>query len=199
MYQVKSNLKELNDLIKKVPKRVTAKVGIFDRSVAEYAAYNEYGWVQRVTWKQAEYLSGVLGHDVKTMGMKNAPIKPGYTLKNPPRPFLRATARDCAEKWRQKANERIELHGPKRLRKALQEVAKEAVADIQATINNNGTSKERFPDRSPLTLELYKNNYRFTASGKKRRRQKGAGSTSTKALVDSAKMLHAVGYELETK
>ena len=71
------------------------EVGVTDASIAEYAQYVEFGWVQRVTPKQSLFLSGAIGRPVP-MGDRgqpdfaNAAIKPGVALVNPPRPFLRA-------------------------------------------------------------------------------------------------------------
>ena len=86
-------IKKLATLAKPAEKGTAFKVGIIDDpEVATYAAYNEFGWVQRVTPKQSVYLSGRLNYSVKKNGFANAPIKPGMTLSSSPRPFLRGTA-----------------------------------------------------------------------------------------------------------
>lgn len=196
--RVRADLGELNKLMKQIAPRLKIKVGIIDNpDVAEYAAYNEFGWVQKVTGAQAAYLSGALGHDVKTRGMKNAPIKPGYTLMSPPRPFLRATARDCADKWHETIKKGVQKLGVTKLPQVAEMIGRQAQVDVQETIKNNGTSKERFPDRSPLTLELYKRAEALTASGRKRKMAAGAGATRKKALLNSGVMHKTIGYRIE--
>ena len=68
------------------------EVGIIDDAeVATYASYVEFGWVQRVTAKQAGWFIG--------QGVDHPP-KVGSALVNPARPFLRATAAACGKKRR---------------------------------------------------------------------------------------------------
>ena len=40
------------------------EVGVADASIAPYATYVEYGWVQRVTGKQSLFLSNAIGKPV---------------------------------------------------------------------------------------------------------------------------------------
>ena len=110
-------IKKLATLAKPAEKGTAFKVGIIDDpEVATYAAYNEFGWVQRVTPKQSVYLSGRLNYSVKKNGFANAPIKPGMTLSSPPRPFLRGTADAKKEDWRDLIAQGIKTIGVQRQR-----------------------------------------------------------------------------------
>ena len=147
-------IKKLATLAKPAEKGTAFKVGIIDDpEVATYAAYNEFGWVQRVTPKQSVYLSGRLNYSVKKNGFANAPIKPGMTLSSPPRPFLRGTADAKKEEWRDLIAQGIKTIGVQQLPKIIELVARQAQVDVQETIKNNGTDKRKFPDRSPVQDE----------------------------------------------
>lgn len=180
-------LRKLSDM-SKTRGRIGFKVGIINNpEVATYAAYNEFGWVQQITPKQAAYLNSILGSQV---------LKVNGTLQSPPRPFLRATAAAKAGEWKDLLSQGIRALGPGRIKESVEEVARQAQLDIQETIKNNGTDKQKFPDRSPMTLDLYRAIKSKTAGGNKRKIEAGSGAASPKALVFSGKLLHSIGYEL---
>ena len=204
MIKVTRNLNGLKRLLNKVPERVTAKVGIIDNpDVARYAVFNEYGWVQRVTGAQSLFLRGALGQPVPTVGGKpqwsSAAIKPGSTLMSPPRPFLRATARDCSADWQKQARQILEAVGPLGAEQAVLHMARQAQVDVQETIRNNGTAKEKFPDRSPLTLALYESWDGVSSKGRKRKISGDSGSKRSQALIKTGTLLGAIGYQVEKK
>lgn len=191
-------IKKLATLAKPAEKGTAFKVGIIDDpEVATYAAYNEFGWVQRVTPKQSVYLSGRLNYSVKKNGFANAPIKPGMTLSSPPRPFLRGTADAKKEEWRDLIAQGIKTIGVQQLPKIIELVARQAQVDVQETIKNNGTDKQKFPDRSPLTKELYAGKFSTTSSGRKRKIEGDSGAGRDKALFLSGTLLQSIGYEIK--
>lgn len=191
-------LKKLASLSKPAEKGTAFKVGIIDDpEVATYAAYNEFGWVQRVTPKQAVYLSGRLNFSVKQNGFAKAPIKPGMTLSSPPRPFLRGTADAKKEEWRDLIAQGIKTIGVQQLPKIIELVARQAQADVQETIKNNGTEKQKFPDRSSLTKKLYEGGFATTSSGRSRKIESDSGAGRDKALFLSGTLLQSIGYEIK--
>lgn len=171
-----------------IPKKASVKVGIIDNpEIATYGAYNEFGWVQRTTPKQRRFLGKEF--DVH--------LKKGTILMNPPRPFLRATASAKSEDWSEIFSESLKRLGIKNFRQAAKIMARQAQADVQLTIRNNGTDQEPFPDRSGMTAKIYAVKDERTAKGKKRKRERDSGSASEKALVKTGALLSAIGYEIE--
>ena len=166
-------------LEQRMPKSVL--VGIDDKSdVAEYAKYVEYGWVQRVTEKQSRYLAGVLGG--------SAPA-PGSSLVNPPRPFLRGTFSAERKKWKYVMQNSL-ARDLFNFDLALIRVGMVAAEDIRETIVKGGTSKQKFPKRSSLTMALYQ--------ALKGDRKGSVGNSDTdKPLVFSGSLLNAITYKLE--
>ena len=137
-------LKKL-DKLKGIGKKKVV-VGIFDREIAQYAVYVEYGWVQRTTVKLAAFLNWALG------GYAKAGIKPGIALVNPPRPFLGGTFLAEHDNWKKILQNALKRDlDPE---KALTLVGQKAAEDVRQTIIKGGTSDEEFPRRSPLTLAL---------------------------------------------
>ena len=180
--KLKKLLKDVKDASK-----ATVAVGVLgDPEVATYASYNEFGWVQRVTPKQAFFLN-------KTYGLT---LNPGYTLMSPPRPFLRSTARDSAKDWAKALGEGIRLLGPEKIEDALLMMGRQAQVDVQKTIKNAGTDKEKFPLRSPMTMQIYQVKDELTAKGNKRSIERGSGSARPQALFKTGVLLGAIGYEL---
>ena len=172
-----------------VPKKMSVKVGIIDNpEIAEYASYNEFGWVQRVTAKQSGFFKHEFGIDIE-------PFK--TVLSAPPRPFLRATASAKSDEWSQIFAEALKQLGVKNMRKAALLMARQAQTDVQETIRNNGTKDEKFEDRSELTAKIYAAKDALTAKGKKRKRERDSGSAREKALVKTGALLSAIGYEIE--
>ena len=170
-----------------------------DASIAEYAQYVEFGWVQRVTPKQSLFLSGAIGRPVP-MGDRGQPdfanpaIKPGVALVNPPRPFLRGTLVAEQEKW--KAVLKKALAGMKDPSTALAVLGTVAAQDVQATIASGGTSKEKFPERAPLTMELYAAQSAGRKTGGKNHSSK-ASSATTQPMVLSGALLHSISFEVK--
>lgn len=122
-------------------------VGVNNADVATYAQYLEYGWVQRVTPKQAGFFRGVHGVNLKV----------GTVLTNPPRPFLRDTARAEGANWGEMFKKAfIELGSAE---KAIKFLGLHAPADVKETLSKAGTSLGAFVPRSPLTLLMAKNNH----------------------------------------
>jgi hypothetical protein len=172
------------------------EVGVADASIASYATYVEYGWVQRVTGKQSLFLSNAIGKPVprREDGKPNfqaAAIKPGMALVNPPRPFLRDTMAAEAPKWRKTAKKA--LHKTLDKERALAILGRQAADDVRMTITSGGTSKEKFPERSSLTLELY----RQKAEAKGRKGKGGGNLTTAKPLVLTGKLLNSIGFEVK--
>ena len=158
----------------------SVEVGVTDASVAPYAAYVEYGWVQRVTPKQAAYLNHQLGKHT---------ISAGMALVNPPRPFLKGTMAAEAPKWRETAKKALHKTGDKA--KALAILGQQAADDVRMTIKRGGTSKEMFPERAPLTMALYKQ------QSKGKGRKGGGNATTSKPLVLTGKLLNSIGFEIK--
>lgn len=179
-------LKKLAEAIPQQPKKVV--VGIWDNpEIATYATYNEFGWTQRVTGRQAGYLNFHYGLD----------LKPGYTLQSPPRPFMRATAAAKQKKWTKTLKAGIQHYGLTNIYKALAATGRIAQIDIQQTIQNNGVvGGEVFPDRSPMTLEIYAVKDALTASGRKRRIEADSGSGRKKALMKTGNLQKAIAFEV---
>ena len=80
---LKDWFKKFTDRFRTKSKPAEVLVGITDPSVARYAAYQEYGWVQQVTPKQHAWFGAHAGWD-------KAP-KPGSVLVLVPRPFMHST------------------------------------------------------------------------------------------------------------
>ena len=59
------------DMLQSVGAAQKAEVGITDESIAQYAVYQEYGWAQRVTGKQAAWFAN--------QGVSHPP-RPGNSL-----------------------------------------------------------------------------------------------------------------------
>ncbi len=158
------------------------KVGIIDDpQIAEYATYQEYGWVQRVTPKQHGWFS----HRVSD------PPSIGAALVMPARPFLRASVNAYAQKWANVFARAMQMTDGNAAA-SLQMVGQEAVTDVKQTIANGGTPSDRFAPRAPLTMELNS----LEAAGHK---TDGTGGVSgPKPLFKSGAMLNAVGYALES-
>lgn len=159
-----------------------AHVGIIDDpEMATIAAYQEYGWVQRVTPKQAGWFKG--------QGLKNPP-KAGASLVLPPRPFFRATMQAEGKQWSKYYAAALKAYGVDNAGAALQATAMRAADDIKQTMISGGTSKEQFEDRSPLTMEMYAKQ----AAG---HNADGTGNISgAKPLVKTGALLNSIGYQL---
>lgn len=174
------------------------EVGVTDPEIAKYATFVEFGWVQRVTGKQSIFLSNAIGKPVprREGGKPNfqaAAIKPGMALVNPPRPFLRGTMAAEAPKWRETAKKALQKTRDKE--KALAILGRQAADDVRMTITSGGTSKEKFPERSSLTLELYRQ--RAEAKGRKGKSKGGGNFMTAKPLVLTGKLLNSIGYEVK--
>lgn len=181
-------LRKLAETAKPAKSKISFKVGIIDDpEVATYAAYNEFGWVQQVTGKQSAFLSGLVGSRIKV----------GSTLSSPPRPFLRGTAEAKKGEWRDMIAEGISNLGIKALPQIIELTARQAQVDVQETIKNNGTDKEKFPARSPLTLEIYRAMYGKTAKGNPRKVESDSGMAREQALFLSGTLLQSIGYEIK--
>lgn len=175
------------------------EVGVTDASIAEYAQYVEFGWVQRVTPKQSLFLSGAIGRPVPLSDrgrpdFSKAAIKPGTALVNPPRPFLRGTLVAEQEKW--KGVLKKALQGLQDPASALTVLGTVAAQDVQATIASGGTTKEKFQERAPLTMELYAAQSAGRKTGGKKHSSK-ASSATTQPMVLSGALLHSIAFEVK--
>lgn len=185
----------LQNLLKKVTSRANkahVDVGIVAtaknaQKVAEYAKYLEYGWVQRVTYKQDKYFFGKV--------IPDSPIRPkmGASLVMPPRPTFHATARAYCQDWENTLKKGLKLHASGDLTMALVAVGEQAKADVQTTIANNGTGQEPFPDRSPVTMEI------LAAKTAGKVTDSSGGLSRKKALLRSRDFFNSIGYDIVSK
>lgn len=176
----------LDDIRRKVgaePYR-TVHVGVFDREVAEYATYVEYGWTQRTTRKQARYF--------QMLGIP-CPPRAGGTLVMQPRPFLRATTLEKQKEWlallgRVYAN----THDATR---SLALVGEQAAQDIRDTLVMGGTASKKFDKRKPMTMSLLE----LESRGKKASNGSVAVSNSNteKPLVRTGLLLKSISYKIQ--
>lgn len=166
------------------------EIGVMDASIAEYAQYVEFGWAQSVTAKQQWWFRG--------QRIKHPP-KAGAALVAQPRPFLRGTLAAEQGKWRETL--RKALHKYQNSAAALAVLGAIAVQDVQQTITDGGTSKEKFPERSALTMELLAvQSAKATGKGKGKKKKgvsSKSNSTTTKPLVLSGKLLNSIGFEVK--
>lgn len=173
-------LKKL-DKLKGVGKKKVV-VGIFDRKIAQYAVYVEYGWVQRTTAKQATFLNGVLGRNFENG------IKPGIALVNPPRPFLGGTFLAEHDNWKKILQNALKRDWDPE--KALKLVGERAFEDVRQTITKGGTSDEDFPRRSPLTMALLK------AQSTEHRVSTQSATATDQPLQLSGDLLNSITYKV---
>lgn len=160
------------------------EIGVTDATVAPYATYDEFGWVQRVTKKQAKWFiqQGV-----------SKPPKEGSSLVNPPRPFLRGTLAAEGGKWRKTLG--TALKRSMSPTKALTIVGIEASQDVREAIRTGGTKDGKFPDRAEMTMELIKPAKEKQRKGKNR--SSTATATSKQPLVLTGKLLNSISFEVK--
>lgn len=166
----------------------TAEIGFKDAAVATYASYNEFGWVQSVTARQARFLGAKYGVN----------LKPGNSLILPPRPFMRGTLNAKRDEWLERFRGYAQQTGLNRLDQALALIAEEAANDVKMTILNGGVEGQPpFPKRSPITMAILSAESAYTAKGR-RRKMDGTGNVSTdQPLKNTGVMLSKVGYWLK--
>nr|DAH44248.1 MAG TPA: virion morphogenesis protein [Caudoviricetes sp.] len=195
--KIKRSNEKLEKILQQLSQNPKSKIriGVKDADVAEYATYVEYGWSQRVTVKQALFLSNALGKPVAAgkNGMPNvkaAAVKPGTTLVMQPRPFMRTTVAEKQKSWIHKLG-RIFANSHDSAQ-SLALVGQEAVSDIKQTIASGGSGGMKFDKRKPMTMEMYKRQ----AEGK--RISKGSVDVSNlktdKPLVNSGKLLKSISF-----
>lgn len=158
------------------------EVGIIDDAeIATYGSFVEYGWVQRVTAKQARWFI--------RQGVEHPP-KTGSSLVNPARPFMRATVAACSKEWAELFARVVKKQGLENIETALNLVGMQASADIRQTLVDGGTKLDTFDRRAGLTMELYERETDGHASD-------GTGNLNTdKPLVKTGSLLNAIGYQL---
>lgn len=198
----KAVLKNIQRIRKRYDRKGASRVevGVTDPEIAKYATYVEFGWAQRVTAKQSLYLSNAIGKPVPRGGdgkfaWDEAAIKPGTALVNPPRPFLRGTLAAEGKKWLKALKTTLKLGDAPM--KALATVGVIAQQDITETIARGGTSKEKFPERSELTMAILDQ----AQKGRKRPRGKNVSATSatnrTQPLVLTGRLLNAIRFDVK--
>lgn len=182
MGQFSACMKRVQDkVLETINKAEHVEVGITDPTIATYASYVEYGWVQRVTDKQAYWFA--------MQGLKNPP-QVGSSLVNPPRPFFRSTLANKSNEWEAVFTAGVQRYGVLNLAPVLNLVGMQASSDIKETIISGRVGSESFEERSELTMQLY-------ASEGAGHKQDGSGNISvTKPLVKTGAMLNAIGYQL---
>lgn len=157
------------------------EVGVLDAEIAAYARFVEYGWVQRVTKKQAWWF--------RHQGIKHPP-KEGGSLVNPARPFMRSTVAACSKEWADLFARAIKKQGLENIEAALSLVGIKASEDIKKTLVNGGTKLDTFDRRAGLTMELYEREAHGHQSD-------GSGNLHTdKPLVKTGSLLNAISYRL---
>ncbi len=190
---VSIDLKNLKKLVSDLEQacKTQCTVGVKDLkgsngiSTQEYGVYLEYGWVQKVTPKQAAYLRGTSG--------VNVPV--GATLYNPPRPFFRGTKDAEGEKWLKVLKNAVAHYQTEDIftahEKALNLVGLLATQDIQETLVSGGTKKMKFAKRSPLTMAILK----AIANG---HQSDGSGTTASEQSGNLSGLLaKSIGFEIE--
>lgn len=153
-------------------------------STQEYSVYFEFGWTQKASVAMAKYLTAASGEEVK----------PGSTLMSPPRPFFRGTIDEEGDKWVKFLKNAVRHYSVEHVLAAhlmaLDLVGLKVQQDIQHTLANGGTRGQKFPQRSPLTMAIYK----AMTEGHK---TDGSGNYSTtKPGVVLKNLLHSVAYEI---
>lgn len=179
-----------NGAFEQLRKKLTAEkgkkveIGFFDPEKATIAMYLEYGWMQRITPKQAGYFKGA--HKVN--------LKVGNTLYMPPRPFIRGTFEAKHKEWIELAQKvfknRLDVNA------TLEILGNRAVEDIQASILKGGTGKEQFAPRSSLTMALIESSL---AKGKHKTDETPNTSQTTKPLQRSGSLFPALTYRMVEK
>lgn len=158
-----------------------ARVGILEdatnngKSVAEYAAYNEYGADINVTPKMRGYLAAVKGVHLK---------KVTNALHIPARPFMRTTFASQNAKWRR--NIAALLAQKHTAIETLELVSSVAEADVQATIMSN-MSPLNVWSKAPHGLNATKSEITGTSN---------AGGGENHTLIDTGTMLKSVTHEV---
>ncbi len=152
-------------------------------AVAEVAKFYEYGWVQRVTGRQAAYLNGVLG------AIGEGGLKPGMTLYAPPRPFMRGTFAAHSKEWAELgANVFAQTLD---VEKTLAFVGTQAVNDVRDALISGSAGGVEFPERSDLTMSLL----RVESLG---HRMDGTPATTAtrKPGTNTGLLAHSIDYEI---
>lgn len=175
-------------------RKKTVLVGIINKrnadgkSLAEIGTYLEYGWVQEVTGKQATWFS-------KNYGIS---MPPGASLYMPPRPFMRATFTENIGKWTKIGGNALAKYRDINLAaRLLGQVASE---DIRATIRNNGTGSQTFPERSDLTMEMLAHDMEGHEPRKNGKNVSDKStSTTRKALTRTGMLEKSISFEILDK
>lgn len=151
-------------------------------SMAQIAQWLERGWAQHITAKQAGYFRANFGMNLKVNNV----------LYMPPRPFLTLTAKKNMSAWLN-LYKRAVSKGKMSPLDALSLTARTAQEDVRQTIINGGVGGVRFAERSPMTMNLY----RERTQGKKT--EAGAGMTTTKPLFATGALFNSIAYLIKKK
>lgn len=180
---------ELEKLLKRyITPDIMVKAGVLENakraeggtSVAEYAAYNEYGATVEIPERtQTLYFKRKRDGSVRNRFVKkgksdfaqDATVK-AHTVTIPSRPFLRSTLDARGDDWVERLGAALQAGSTPQ--KAMELVGRRMVDDIQATIKSN-----MLPDNAEST--------------KRRKNAKGAGKGT---LIDSGSLLKAISYEV---
>lgn len=159
------------------------EIGVTDPEVARYAAFVEFGWVQRVTPKQNYFFfkKGI-----------SKPPKPGSSLVNPARPFFRETIATHSSMWQKIFVNYLKAYGYDSLPDALTLVGNTAKSDFQETIAyGHVVGGASFEERADLTIEMYS----LDAVGHE---SDGTGSLSTRQpLNKSGDLLDSIAWRFK--
>ena len=180
----RKGIERILEAARKTGTRSYVEIGLKDQKMATIASYLEFGWVQTVTRKQ-------FGYFAQNYGMA---IPPGSHLVNPPRPFLRGTLAAEGHNWSKLFKAVIKARGLEAVQTGLLMVGERAQQDVMQTINNNGTSRYKFPDRSPMTMALY-----ALDSSEVAKRDGTGGQDRRQALVKTGVLHKSIGYWLRDK
>lgn len=186
----KSLADALQKLANRAPKQpVEVEAGIFDKRVAEYAPYLEFGSTHTVTPKAHAWFKAQLGDNVPKIGTE---------LVQPPRPFMRSTFAANREKWGKQLATQLKMRGKDGLTQRGVEDSLSALglgmsSDIVQTLNDAGAGGEQFAPRTELTQRLY-------AAQRAGHKNDGTGNlTGAKPMKRTGDLIDSIGYRLNGK
>lgn len=168
-------------------KNIHAEIGIMMPDIATIGMYLEYGWVQSVEKTQNNFLCACLG-----LWRANF-----TTLSLPPRPFMRDTFAEKNKEWKKIFETQFKKTHD--VRRALERMCLMASDDISATIRNNGTASNPFPNRSPLTIAMLDAMGEIDKAEQQQKGQAAVSNTTTdKALMRTGVLEKSITYKIHS-